>query len=66
MFLITTNGTLIHGEIANWLSKNKERVRIKLSLDGDKQTHDRNRVKIDGTGTFDEIIKKYSIYCFTL
>lgn len=43
LFLITTNGTLIHGEIANWLSKNKERVRIKLSLDGDKTSQDMNR-----------------------
>lgn len=51
----TTNGTLVHGEIQNWLSKNKERFAISLSLDGTKYMHDQNRVYIDGKGTFNNI-----------
>lgn len=30
----TTNGTLIHGEIRNWLLENKDRFILGLSLDG--------------------------------
>lgn len=44
-FHITTNGTLIHGEIQDWLLKNKERVILKLSIDGDKKSNDINRPK---------------------
>ena len=52
---ITVNGSLFTKEIQDFLVAHN--FAILVSLDGDKQTHDRNRVKIDGTGTFDEIIK---------
>jgi len=54
----TTNGTLIHGEIKEWLLKNKHRFCLGLSLDGTRDMHNRNRSnsyeKID-------IAKKYLI-----
>ena len=40
---ITTNGTLVHGEVAKWLQKNKEKLECKLSIDGDKDSHNINR-----------------------
>ncbi len=40
---ITTNGTLIHGEIQDWLYKHRDRVVLKLSVDGDKESNDINR-----------------------
>lgn len=40
---ITTNGTLIHGEIQNWLNANRDKVILKLSIDGDKRSNDINR-----------------------
>lgn len=40
---ITTNGTLVHGEIQKWLYKNRDRVILKLSIDGDKKSNDINR-----------------------
>lgn len=40
---ITTNGTLVHGEIQDWLYKNRDKITIKLSLDGNKRTNDINR-----------------------
>lgn len=43
VFFATTNGTLVHGEIQEWLEKNKERVWCALSLDGNKMMHDINR-----------------------
>ena len=42
-FHITTNATLIHREIKDWLYKHKERIRLKLSVDGDKLSSDINR-----------------------
>ena len=42
-FHLTTNGTLVHGEIQNWLYKNKDKITVKLSLDGSKASSDINR-----------------------
>lgn len=39
----TTNGTLIHGEIKEWLRKYKDTFCVGLSLDGTKRMHDINR-----------------------
>ncbi len=50
VFFATTNGTLVHGEIAEWLRKHKERFWVSLSLDGRKESHDINR-----SNSFDSI-----------
>ena len=42
-FHLTTNGTLVHGEIQEWLYKNRDKITIKLSLDGKKVSNDINR-----------------------
>lgn len=42
-FHITTNGTLVHGDIQDWLFKHKNNIILKLSLDGSKKSHDINR-----------------------
>lgn len=39
----TTNGTLVHGEIKQWLYENRTRFTCSLSLDGNKAAHDINR-----------------------
>jgi len=39
----TTNGTLVHGEIKQWLSDNRNRFVAGLSLDGTRDMHNRNR-----------------------
>ena len=43
LFRMTTNGTLVHGEIQKWLIENRNRVSLKLSLDGNKEAHNLNR-----------------------
>lgn len=53
-FSIVTNATLITDEKAKWLKENN--FRISVSLDGPKDVHDQQRVKRDGTGSFDECI----------
>ena len=49
-FHITTNGTLVHGEIQKWLTQHKDKVTVKLSLDGDRLSHNINR-----SNSFDSI-----------
>lgn len=39
----TTNGTLVHGEIKEWLHENKHSFIAGLSLDGTREMHNRNR-----------------------
>ncbi len=53
-FSTTTNGTLLTKEIADFLIKNK--FGITISIDGDKNTHDANRVDKFGFGTYDKIV----------
>ena len=42
-FHITTNGTLVHGEVQNWLYENRNKITIKLSLDGQRYSNNINR-----------------------
>lgn len=42
---ITTNGTLIHDDIQDWLYLNKDKVTLKLSLDGNRESSEINRPK---------------------
>ena len=42
-FFATSNGTLIHGELQNWLAKNRKRFIVGLSLDGNRKMHNINR-----------------------
>ncbi len=51
---ITTNGTLLSGEIAEFLINNH--FSITISLDGSKKDHDANRKFANGEGSFDTII----------
>lgn len=43
LFFATTNGTLIHGEIKEWLYKNRYRFIVGLSLDGTREMQNMNR-----------------------
>lgn len=42
-FFATSNGTLIHGEIQDWLYKNRHRFVVGLSLDGTREMQNINR-----------------------
>ncbi len=43
IFNLTTNGTIDNDKVRNWILSNKDKVYITVSIDGDKETHDRNR-----------------------
>lgn len=56
-FTITTNGVLLNGEIKEYINRNMSNV--VLSLDGCKDTHDRMRYRVDGSGSYDSIVPKF-------
>lgn len=47
---VTTNGTLVHGEIKQWLYDHRDTIICSLSLDGNREAHNLNRC-----GSFDQI-----------
>lgn len=57
---ITTNATLLNEQIGDFLVENN--FAILISLDGDKDTHDRNRVFANGIGSFDTVIKNLRFF----
>lgn len=55
LYETTTNGTLVHGEIQEWLKKHKDKFLLSLSLDGTEKIHNLNRIAKDGRGSFELI-----------
>lgn len=58
-FGITTNGTLVSEEIAQFLKQNN--FLVSVSLDGWRSLHDFNRRHLDGQGSFDGVIRGLKI-----
>ena len=58
MFGITTNGVLINEEIESYLCDNFK-YSLSVSIDGEKLTHDKNRILKGGQGTYDIVIDKF-------
>jgi uncharacterized protein len=56
-FTLTTNGLLLAEEMFDFL--NKEMDNVVLSLDGRPEINDRMRPKLDGSGSYAEIIGKF-------
>lgn len=55
-FGLTTNGTLLTKELADWFAE--EQITITVSIDGPPDVNDRLRVMADGRGSYKEIITK--------
>lgn len=58
-FLVTTNGTIMNEEIADFLITNK--FAISISLNGDEKENDRLRVFENSKGTFTSIMKSVQL-----
>lgn len=56
-FTITTNGLLLNEDIKQYINTNMSNV--VLSIDGTKETNDRVRYRIDGSGSYDTIVPKF-------
>ena len=59
-FSMTTNGTLFTKEILDYLKENN--VGLLVSIDGDKESHNANRVYHNGKGSFEDIEKTLDYY----
>jgi uncharacterized protein len=55
-FSLTTNATLLTEEIADFLAEHK--IGVTVSIDGDKELHDRMRIFHNGKGSYDIIAPK--------
>ena len=55
-FTVTTNGVLLNDDNISYINENMSNV--VLSLDGRKETNDRVRCRIDGSGSYDSIVPK--------
>lgn len=53
-FTMTTNATLLNDEMMEFMDK--ETGNIILSLDGRKEVNDNVRIKVDGSGSYDDIL----------
>lgn len=53
-FSVTTNGSLLDREVRRFLIDN--RIFLSISIDGDRESHDRHRRFCDGRPTFDHVI----------
>lgn len=58
-YKIVTNGTLITKEIADFLYINE--FDVNLSLDGNREAHDRFRKYKNGKSTYDDVIRGYNL-----
>lgn len=58
-FSITTNGTLLDKDKILYFQKHD--VSLTISLDGPKEINDKNRVFVDGRGTYDTVMGKIAL-----
>ncbi len=56
-FTVTTNGILLNEDIKKYINENMSNV--VLSIDGTKETNDRMRYRVDGSGSYDSIVPKF-------
>lgn len=59
MLLVQTNGVLLDERWVDVLARH--RVRVGVSIDGDPETHDRNRITKKGRGTYGETLKGWRL-----
>ena len=55
LFSISTNGILLSPDVADWICSLKDTI-VTITIDGDKQMNDKNRVLPTGKGSFDLIM----------
>lgn len=62
-FNFSTNGTLYHTKkVQDFIKKNHLHLSIGISIDGNKIKHDLQRVKRDGSGSYDDVVKNVPLW----
>lgn len=60
---ISTNGVLYHtSEVQGYIKNNLKNLSIGISVDGNKIKHDMQRIKPDGSGSYDEVAKNIPLW----
>jgi len=55
-FSLTTNATLLNEQVIDFFAEH--RIGVTVSMDGDRELHDRMRVFHDGRGSYDQIVPR--------
>lgn len=62
-FSMATNGLLYDDpRVQKYIEKNKKHLSIGISIDGTPEKHNSQRVFIDGTGSYDEVVKRVPLW----
>lgn len=62
-FYFSSNGVLYHTpQTQRFIEKNYNNLGIGLSVDGNKTKHDLQRVKPDGSGSYDDVVKNVPLW----
>jgi len=62
-FILGSNGVLYGSEkVQKYIEKNRGHLDVAITLDGTKNKHDLQRVRKDGSGSYDEIIKNITLW----
>lgn len=63
LFSIGTNGLLYGTEkVQKYIEKNRSHVSMSITIDGTREKHDLQRVKIDGSGSYDDVVKNIALW----
>lgn len=58
IYSFSTNGTLLHKpKQEELIKKYKDKINLGISIDGDKEKHDKHRLTVGGKGSFDACMK---------
>ena len=63
VFTFSTNG-LLYGKpiVRKFISKHGDHCSFSVSIDGTKVKHDLTRVKVDGSGSYDDVVKNLPLF----
>lgn len=63
MLSFASNG-LLYGRpnVQEYIYKNKEHISIGISIDGNKIKHDKQRIKKDGSGSYEDVVKNIPLW----
>ena len=62
-FSFSSNGLLYNTpKVQRYIEKNKGHISVGMSIDGNKIKHDAQRVKPDGSGSYDDVIKNVPLW----
>lgn len=63
VFSLCTNGILYDTEaVQSYIEKNKAHVSFAITIDGTKEKHDLQRVRLDGSGSYDAVVKNIPLW----